>query len=257
MTDYTFQRIIELDLGQMIFIFNQAVAVRSSGKVLFFKQEWNHFEKRFKWINYHTINVRGFLYFIKGNIRIQITTDKLIFFYIINAETLMPELENVMYNFMACNQMMVGSMRRYAVSYKQNERCFEIYTRKNMHNLRVCIDDQNLEGSKALEIVSSNLFLVSKIDQVLIYDSLTFRVCGRIPISLLTSVDREPNEIIGMNVSKCEDWLGIISGKNLVMNAQKQNQLFIFKKVYAKKKSDTDSFILEKRIMVKDIPLFN
>ena len=47
--------------------------------------------------------MRGFLYFIKGNIRIQITTDKLIYFYLINAETLMPELENVMYNFMACN----------------------------------------------------------------------------------------------------------------------------------------------------------
>jgi hypothetical protein len=87
-----------------------------------------------------------------------------------------------------------------------------------MHNLRICVDDQSLEGAKALEIVSSNLFLVSKIDQVLIYDSLTFRVCGRIPISLLTSVDREPNEIVGMNISKCENWLAIISGKNLVMN---------------------------------------
>ena len=90
-----------------------------------------------------------------------------------------------------------------------------------MHNLRVCVDSQSLEGAKALEIVSSNLFLVSKVDQVLIYDSNTFRVCGRIPISLLTSVEREPNEIIGMNMSKCEDWLGIISGKNLVMNEQK------------------------------------
>ena len=67
---YSTQRIIDLDLGQMIFIFNKALAVRSSGKVLFFRQEWNHFEKRFKWINYHMINVRGFLYFIKGNIRI-------------------------------------------------------------------------------------------------------------------------------------------------------------------------------------------
>jgi len=34
-----------------------------------------------------------------------------------------------------------------------------------------------------------------------------------------------------MNISKCEEWLAIISGKNLVMNEQKQNQLFIFKKV--------------------------
>jgi hypothetical protein len=90
-----------------------------------------------------------------------------------------------------------------------------------MHNLRVCVDDSNYEGSKALEIVSSNLFLVSKIDQVFIYHSLTFKICGRIPISLLNSVSREPNEIIGMEISKCEDWLAVISGKNLVMNEQK------------------------------------
>jgi hypothetical protein len=130
----------------------------------------------------------------------------------------MPELENVMYNFMACNQMMVGSMRRYAISYKQNERCFQIYTRKNMHNLRVCVDDQNFEGSKATEVQTSNLILVTKIDQILIYNSKTFKICGKIPISLLVSVSREPNEIVGMALSKCELWLAVISGKNLVKN---------------------------------------
>lgn len=35
-----------------------------------------------------------------------------------------------------------------------------------MHNLRVCVEGDNFEGSKAIEVVSSNLFLVSKIDQV-------------------------------------------------------------------------------------------
>ena len=82
-----------------------------------------------------------------------------------------------------------------------------------------------------MEVSTSNLLLVSKVDQVLIFHSKTFKPCGRIPISLLSSVSREPNEIVGMNISKCEEWLAIISGKNLVMNEQKQNQLFIFKKV--------------------------
>lgn len=43
------------------------------------------------------------MYFIKGNTRIQITTDEVIYFYYINPETLIPELENVMYNFMECS----------------------------------------------------------------------------------------------------------------------------------------------------------
>ena len=114
--------------------------------------------------------------------------------------------------------MMVGSMKRYAVTYKQNERSFEIHSRKSIHDLRVCVDDQNFEGSKALELVRSNLFLVSKIDHVLIYHSQTLNAVGRINVSLLDSTSREPNEIIGMNISKCEKWLAIITGKNLVMN---------------------------------------
>ena len=52
-----------------------------------------------------------------------------------------------MYNYMLCNQMMIGAKKRYAITYKQNERCFEIYQRKFMHNLRVCINHQNFEAS--------------------------------------------------------------------------------------------------------------
>ena len=36
------------------------------------------------------------IFYIKGNIRIQITTDEFIYFYLIDKETLMPTLENVM-----------------------------------------------------------------------------------------------------------------------------------------------------------------
>ena len=44
--------------------------------------------------------MRGQIYFIKGNIRIQVTTDDKIYFFLIDKETFMPKLENVMYNFM-------------------------------------------------------------------------------------------------------------------------------------------------------------
>ena len=60
--------------------------------------------------------------------------------------------------------MMIGSKVRYAITYKTNERGFDIYQRKYMHNLRVCVDDQNFEGSKAIEILTSNLILVTKVD---------------------------------------------------------------------------------------------
>jgi hypothetical protein len=171
-----------------------------------------------RWELYHTIKVRGFVYFIKGNVRIQITSAKLIYFYLIDEKTFWPTLENVMYNYMQCNQMMIGSMRRYAITYKQNEKSFDIYQRKFMHNLRVCVDSQNFAGAKAIEIQSSNIFLVTKVDQVLIYDSDNYSIKGQIPITLLKTETREPNEIIGISKSKDENWLAVVSGKNLVMN---------------------------------------
>jgi hypothetical protein len=135
---------------------------------------------------------------------------------VIDPETFEPTLENVMYNYMSCNQMMIGAMKRYSITYKQNERSFDIYQRKFMHNLRVCLDDNNYEGSKSLEIVTSNLVLVSKTDQVVMYDNEYYTIVGEIPITLLKTETREPNEVIGMQKSADENWLAIISGKNLV-----------------------------------------
>jgi hypothetical protein len=126
------------------------------------------------WQPYHTINVRGFVYFIKGNIRIQVTTDENIYFYLIDKKTFMPKLENVMMNYMNCNQMLFGSKVKYGISYKLNERSFNLYRRKYLHNLKVCVDDENFEGCTGLALQELNICLVSKVDQVLIYDCTTF-----------------------------------------------------------------------------------
>jgi hypothetical protein len=107
-----------------------------------------------------------------------VTTEKIIYFYLIDPLTFLPTLENVMYNYMGCNQMMIGSKVRYAITYKTNEKSFDIYQRKYMHNLRVCVDDQNFEGSKAIEIITSNIILVTKVDKVLMYDCETLQFCG-------------------------------------------------------------------------------
>jgi len=87
----------------MVLVFNEALIVRSSTKILFFKQVKDIETGEENWELYHDLNVRGFIFYIKGNIRIQVTTDHMIYFYIIDKDTLMPELENVMYNFMGCN----------------------------------------------------------------------------------------------------------------------------------------------------------
>ena len=125
-----------------------------------------------------------------------------------------------------------------------------------MHNLRVCINNENFEGSKTLEFPQSNLVLISMKDKVITYDNETYAKVGNIPITLLISETREPNEVIGMQKSTDENWLAIISEKNLVMDEQKQNQLFIYKKKKSTNLFEYDEFVLHKRIVVKDLPIF-
>lgn len=121
----------------MVLFQGEALITKSSTRVLFFKQEKDKITKETSWQKYHELRVRGSIFYIKGNIRIQVTTEKLIYFYLINQETFMPELENCMYNYMHCDQMMFGSRVRFGISYKINDKRFEIYRRKHMHNIRV------------------------------------------------------------------------------------------------------------------------
>ena len=223
--DYTFDRMTEMDLGQMYLIYNSALIARSSSDILFFKIEVDEDteERTRKWKQYKMLEVRGFIYYIKGNVRIQITTDDKIYFYLIEKETFMPILENVMFNFMTCNQMMFGSKVRYSVTYKTNQKSFDIYRRKYWHDFKVPISNENLEGSIGLELRSMNCYLVSKIDKVIIYNSSNFTEIGTIPIKLLKADTREPNQVIAIQASADEEYVAIISGKILIMNEQKTN----------------------------------
>ena len=118
--DYKFARMTDMDLGQMYLVNNKALIARSSSRILFFKIIVDEENGDRNWTLYNTISLRGFIYYIKGNDRIQITTDKLVYFYGIDQETFEPTLSNVMFNFMNCNQMMFGSDVKYGITYKTN-----------------------------------------------------------------------------------------------------------------------------------------
>jgi hypothetical protein len=64
----------------------------------------------------------------------------------------MPELENVMYNYMQCSYMMIGPKVRYCVTYKNDSRGYNIFRAKYVHNFKVNVQNDNLEGSKILEL---------------------------------------------------------------------------------------------------------
>ena len=182
----------------MFLIYNSALVARSSSDILFFRIVEDEETGERLWKQYHVIHARGFIYYIKGNVRIQITTDEKIFFYLIDKKSFQPTLENVMFNYMGCNHLMFGSKVRYGISYKANQRSFQIYRRAYWHNFKVPILQENLERSKALEITSMNQFMVTKTDKVILYDAETYEQRGELPITLLKTETREANEIISI-----------------------------------------------------------
>jgi hypothetical protein len=60
----------EMDLGQMYLVYNTALIARSSSDILFFKIEKDEETEERKWKQYKMLEVRGFIYYIKGNVRI-------------------------------------------------------------------------------------------------------------------------------------------------------------------------------------------
>ena len=252
-----FEKITDMELGQMEMIFDEALVCRSSSKILFFKQVWDYGTDQYQWSLYHSIkNIRGFVYFIRGNVRIQITNNEFIYFYLINRDDLMPVLENVMYNYMNCNQMMIGAMKKYSITYKTNQRNFEVYQRKYLHNLRVIVRDGNFECSQGIEIMTSNQILVSTTDKVMILDNETYEQVGTLPVTLLKTETREPNMVIGIQKSVDEEFVAVVTGKNLVMDEQKQNQLYVFTRQKRINDFTYDDYSLVRKIVIKDIKHF-
>ena len=62
---------------------NKTLIARSSSQIVFLRQELDK-NSNLVWKEFHEIDARGFIYYIKGNIRLQIITDDVIYFYLLN-----------------------------------------------------------------------------------------------------------------------------------------------------------------------------
>ena len=187
-------------------------------------------------------------------------TDDKVYFYAIDEHTFKPIIRNVMNNFMNCSMMMFGSKSIYGITYKQNEGNFDVYRQKYQHDYKVAIVHEDFDGSKGLPVESMKAFLVGVKDKIKFYDVNTFMEIteSEIQIPLFKSTTREANEIISMQISPKEDILAVISGKKLIMDENKPNQIFIFKrkKNLNAAEDSMDQFEALKKIKIMDNPAF-
>jgi len=153
-----YEQITESDLGSMYLLFDEALVTRSSGNIQFFKKGletglWKKYAE-FK-------NMRGQIYFIRGNIRIQVVTDTTIYYFLIDPKTFEPTLENSMNNDFNCSMLMFGRAVRYGIAYKNSQSGFRIYSRKYYHNFKVAIDAGNWEDSYGANIPSKGQYVIA------------------------------------------------------------------------------------------------
>ena len=99
--------------------------------------------------------------------------------------------------------MMIGPRVRYCVTFAPKSKIFSVIQAKYIHNFKVTVDNTNLEGSKVLEIKSMDLIMCSRKDCVYLYDSYTYKEKGKLEITLLKSIEREPNQVLALE--KCQN----------------------------------------------------
>ena len=77
-------------------------------------------ELRVCWKQYYEFESKGFVSGSKRMPQFQIIEEKLIYFFEINPETLIPKKTNVMINFLECSTALFGDKGIFCITFKQN-----------------------------------------------------------------------------------------------------------------------------------------
>lgn len=96
---------------------------------------------------------------------------------------------------------MFSSDGNQCITFKTNQRSFDVHRRKFDHDFRVNVFQDNLSGSKGVAIDTMNAILVSKYDTITFYEMDTYRKIDscQIKIPLLTQAKEE---ILGIVISE-------------------------------------------------------
>ena len=111
------------------------------------------------------------------------------------------------------------------VTFKQNKKDFNIYTRKYRHDFKLTTNNSNYEGACSLFIPTNNVFLVSNIDNIQTFNAIDYSEVDKnlMEVKLMPTEERERNEVISMAICPYERYIAVITGKNLIKNEQKAN----------------------------------
>jgi hypothetical protein len=86
-----------------------------------------------------------------GDYRFQLIQENKIKIYCLEVrdDKFRPVLENTLYNFMKCSQLLLSKNGEFAVSYKHDQDNLYVYERKYFHDFEVKVDSKDYEGTIA------------------------------------------------------------------------------------------------------------
>ena len=123
---------------------------------------------------------------------------------------------------------MFGPLKRFGVTYRQNQPGFMIYTRKYYHNFKVAIDNKNWEGAIGSNLKYSYAYIMALKNKVIITDQTDFTVKQHGEWEIPTSA---PDiEILYMIVSDNEKKIGMTLGRHVIRDQKEIENILIYKK---------------------------
>jgi len=121
----------------------------------------------------------GSIHYVRGA-KFEVTTDRFIYFYNIDPDTLLPEMDKCMYNFMGCTCMLVGPKSQNALSFKSNQIGFTTYRRKHHHGFVAKVSNDSFDGCETLGINSRSIFMVTHHQEIRVYCQNTYAILDTI-----------------------------------------------------------------------------
>ena len=87
---------------------------------------------------------------------------------------MIPILEDVVDNYMQCSTIMFGGKENYCITFKQNQKSFDIYRQKYIHSFKQVVYHHDFNKSLGLELKSLNSFVVTRGHEILMFNSDNF-----------------------------------------------------------------------------------
>ena len=134
-----------------------------------------------------------------------------------------------MQNFMGCTSLSIDNDDKVCITFKTRQPHITCFFRRFDHGFREIVDDESREGVSAVNVPSRHVFIISDDDYLSIHDHKTYKTMLKHDIELKESDTDDKMEILSIKLCPKQEYLAVLSGKNLIKEIEELHQLHVYK----------------------------